>query len=225
MTARPREPLPPPLQKIADLDLWQRFDFQMKHRFQVSENQKFSFPHNVLNTIADKARVFAVQGFGCFGLLGPTQTDSRVRFDGRQDLGAILWVPLIIYGLVTAVRLGLSQYHAGQPPTPLALVVWAIVAWTVVTAYLPMAWDRYLLPIQSVNALLAGLAIAAMRQRIAAPLLALFGARNLGLPHPHRQLRLLLAPARLEHRQPLDAYVFTGRSRHGRHHGPRSTDE
>ncbi len=43
------------------------------------------------------------------------------------------------------LRLGVSQFRAGQPPTALALVVWAIVAWAVVTVYLPMAWDRYLL--------------------------------------------------------------------------------
>ena len=38
------------------------------------------------------------------------------------------------------------------------------------TVYLPMAWDRYLLPIQSGNALLAAIAVAAIWARIAAPL-------------------------------------------------------
>ena len=153
---------------IASLSVWQRFDFQMKHRLQVSENQKFSFPHNALHTILRKTKVFAVQGFGRFGLLGPSDADSTVRFDRRQDLGAIFWGPLVFYGLVMAFRLGVSQYRSGQPPTALALAVWAIVAWTVVTVYLPMAWDRYLLPIQSANALLAGLAVAAIWQRVRA---------------------------------------------------------
>jgi 4-amino-4-deoxy-L-arabinose transferase-like glycosyltransferase len=169
MTARPAEPLPPTIHDIAILNLWKRFDFQMKHRFTVSENQQRSFPHNALHTIADKTKVFAVQGFGRFGLLGPDDTDSTVRFDRRQDQGAILWAPLVFYGLLRAFRLGVAQFRAGQPPTALALVVWAIVAWTVVTLYLPMAWDRYLLPIQSVNALLAATAVAAIWKRAATP--------------------------------------------------------
>lgn len=169
MTVRPREPLPQPLQSIASLSLWQRFDFQMRHRFLVSENQKSSFPHNALHTIADKTKVFAVQGFGRFGLLGPPDADSTVRFDRRQDLGALFWAPLVFYGLVRALLLGVNQFRAGQPPAALALVVWAIVAWAVITLYLPMAWDRYLLPIQSVNALLAATAVAAIWKRVATP--------------------------------------------------------
>ena len=169
MTVRPREPLALPAQTIASLSLWQRFDFQMKHRFLVSANQKSSFPHNALHTLADKTKVFAVQGFGRFGLLGPPDADSTVRFDRRQDLGAIFWGPLVFYGLVRALLLGMSQFRAGQPPAALALVVWAIVAWVVVTLYLPMAWDRYLLPIQSVNALLAATAVAAIWKRVAKP--------------------------------------------------------
>jgi 4-amino-4-deoxy-L-arabinose transferase-like glycosyltransferase len=173
MTARPSEPLPPPLERIASLGLWQRFELQMKHRFQTSETQKRNFPHNALHTIIDKTKVFAVQGFGRFGLLGPLEANSTVRFDRHQDLGAILWFPLACYGLVMAFRLGVFQYRAGQPPTALALFIWAIVAWSVVTFYLPMAWDRYLLPIQSANALLAAVGIAAIWRRIATPLLAI----------------------------------------------------
>ena len=117
MTARPSEPLPPPVKNIASLSLWQRFDFQMRHRFQVSESQKLNFPHNALHTIADKTKVFAVQGFGRFGLLGPLDADSTVRFDRRQDLGAISWGPLVLFGLVRASLLGVGQFRAGQPPT------------------------------------------------------------------------------------------------------------
>jgi hypothetical protein len=36
----------------------------------------------------------------------------------------------------------------------------------VVTIYLPMAWDRYLLPPQSVNALLTALAISSIYDRV-----------------------------------------------------------
>ena len=40
-------------------------------------------------------------------------------------------------------------------PTAWCLVAWAGVALGMVTAYLPMAWDRYQLPIQAPAALLA----------------------------------------------------------------------
>ncbi len=144
------------------------FDFQVKHRFRLSEAQKITFGKDALFTLSDKMAVFAVQGFGRFGLLGKSQSDSTIRFDRRQDWGAILWAPLVLYGLVTAFRLGVSHYRAGRPPTGLALVVWAIVAWAMVTLYLPMAWDRYLLPIQSGNVLLAAVGVAAIWARIVA---------------------------------------------------------
>jgi hypothetical protein len=45
-------------------------------------------------------------------------------------------------------------------PTAWALAVWAGLAMAVVTAYLPMAWDRYQLPIQAPATLLAAVALA-----------------------------------------------------------------
>ncbi len=67
------------------------------------------------------------------------------------------------------MRLGLEQQlRAGQPPAALALVVWAVCAWAVVTLYLPMAWDRYQLPIQSGNALLAAVGFSCVWERVLA---------------------------------------------------------
>ncbi len=163
----------PDAEVLASQSVRQRFDFQVKHRFQLSEKQKINFPNDALITFSEKTKVFAVQGFGRFGLFGPSQSDSTVRFDRRQDWGAILWAPLVMYGLFMSIRLGVSQYRAGQPPIAFALVIWAGTAWAVVTVYLPMAWDRYLLPIQSGNALLAAIAVAAIWERIASPLRAI----------------------------------------------------
>jgi hypothetical protein len=69
--------------------------------------------------------------------------------------------------LVVSIRMGLYQYQSGQAPTAVAVLIWAAVAWVVVTLYLPMAWNRYLLPIQSGNALLAALAAEAVWDRLA----------------------------------------------------------
>ena len=105
------------------------------------------------------------------------------------------------------------------------MLVHFAVAFAVVTLYLPMAWDRYLLPIQAPAALLAaGVAVAAAGSAGRARGLDGGGpddagvptARGLGLRHPAGQLCLLLAVARLEQREPADADLRPGRPRHGR---------
>jgi hypothetical protein len=205
LTARPTGNLPPELQDVAKRlrpnlpaelqamskrDLGQRFRTLVKQRLEVSNNQKCSFPHNALNDLVEKVKVFAVQGFGRFGLLGPggsdlptgkrakkqqprdwapfgpIASDSRVRYDIRQDWGLMVWAPLVLIGLVQSLLLGGLQLRTDEPPTAIALVLWVAITWIVVTVYLPMAWDRYLMPPQSVNSLLAALAISSIYDRV-----------------------------------------------------------
>src|SRR5262249_48889745 len=92
----------------------------------------------------------------------------------RQDIGVIFWLPLVMIGLVQSLRRGLIQYRNGAAPTAWALVIWAVVAWAVVVVYLPMAWDRYLLPIQAPNALLAAVALSALWERVHRPVRAVW---------------------------------------------------
>ncbi len=101
-----------------------------------------------------------VQGFGRFGPLGPRKSVSTLRYDLHQDWGALLWLPVVLAGVLTAIRLGALQQRLSQPPLGWALVVWSALSLLVVTAYLPMAWDRYQLPIQAPAALLAALPLA-----------------------------------------------------------------
>jgi 4-amino-4-deoxy-L-arabinose transferase-like glycosyltransferase len=167
MTARPRGQVSGDQPDLALVNTWDRFDFQVKHRLELSDNQKRQFPYDALYTLADKAEVVAVQGFGRFGPFGPSDSDSTVRFDLRQDWGAILWVPAVLLGLVVSILMGIYQYQTGQAPTAVALSIWAALGWVVVTLYLPMAWNRYLLPIQSGNVLLAALAAGAIWDKLA----------------------------------------------------------
>ena len=81
------------------MNIWERFNFQVKHRLRLSEDQKTHFPNDALETLADKAKVVVVQGFGRFGPFGPSDSDSTVRFDFRQDWGAIVWVPGCLAGI------------------------------------------------------------------------------------------------------------------------------
>ena len=63
---------------------------------------------------------------------------------------------------------GLGRASGRQAAGCAAVVVWAVCAWVVVTLYLPMAWDRYQLPIQSGNALLAAIGLASLWKRLLA---------------------------------------------------------
>ena len=75
----------------------------------------------------------------------------------------MVWLPWVAGRGVSGRRPRVARsVEAGEPPTAWAVLVHFAVAFAVVTLYLPMAWDRYLLPIQAPAALLAaGVAVAA----------------------------------------------------------------
>lgn len=161
MTAHPDEPLTIDARRIAQLNLWERFQLLIDHRREMSRSQQLGFAHNALTTFPERAKVVAAQGFGRFGPLGPSSSDSTRRYDLAQDWGAAIWLPLCFLGLVRASVLGYRQFQAGEPPGAWAVLVWALVSLIVVTLYLPMAWDRYQLPIQAPFALVAASALVA----------------------------------------------------------------
>lgn len=161
MTAHPDGPLANGAQRIADLNAWERFRLLIDHRREMSRSQQLGFAHNALTTFPERAKVVAVQGFGRFGLLGPSSSDSTRRYDLAQDWGAFVWLPLCLLGLARAGVAGYRRQRAGEPPLAWACAVWALVSLVVVTLYLPMAWDRYQLPIQAPFALLAASVLVA----------------------------------------------------------------
>ncbi len=134
---------------------------------ELTDGHKGRYPNDALCTHAERTKVRRLQGVGRFGPFGPRVSKSTVRFDLGQDWGMVFYqVPLVLLGLLEAVRLGRAQFQTGQPPMAAALGVWILLAWLVVSVYLPMAWNRYLLPIQSGNALLAALAVSAIWDRL-----------------------------------------------------------
>ena len=166
LTANPPGLLPKDSRPLLSKNAWQRFRHQIRIRLEISDEQKISFPNDALVRLPEKISVVLVQGFGRFGPFGPRESDSTIRFELRQDWGIVLWLPLVAFGLFESVRLGRQQLRAGRPPAGWALVVWAVCAWAVVTIYLPMAWDRYQLPIQSGNALLAAVGLSTLCDRL-----------------------------------------------------------
>jgi hypothetical protein len=166
LSARPSRALTIQARPLLAMNPWQRFEHQVKLRLETSRHQQNNYTDDALLDLPEKTRVILMQGFGRFGAFGPRDSDSTQRYDFSQDWGMFLWLPLVLLGLRDSIRLGLEQYRAGQPPTAVALVVWAVCAWLVVTVYLPMAWDRYQLPIQSGNALLAAVGIVSLWDRV-----------------------------------------------------------
>ena len=131
----------------------------LEHRDEVSKaaqaNGLFKAQGYALTDPASKVAVVAVQGFGRFGPFGPSSTDSIKRFDPSQDWGAALWGPLVLFGIGWGARAGLLQQRSGNAPTSWAVLLAFGVALATVTAFIPLAWDRYMLPIQAGAAILA----------------------------------------------------------------------
>ena len=172
LTARPHGPLNPERRQIARMNLRERVGLLVSYRMWSSSSQQVAFPHNALVTPAEKLKAIAVQGFGRFGPLGPHRSDSTRRYDWAQDWGALIWWPCVIGGVAWAWSRGRRQRAAGEPPTAWAILVEAAVAGGVVTAILPMAWDRYYLSLQPATALLAAGGLVAAFDRLASALSA-----------------------------------------------------
>ncbi len=167
LTAHPRGPIAPRLEAVARMGFFERARAVADHRVSVSSRAKELFPRDALTTAREKLEVVAVQGFGRFGPFGPRgRTDSTIRFDARQDRWAWAWLPWVVLGFAVAVARGRGQLRAGEPPTAWAIALQAAVALVVVSAFIPLAWDRYLLSIQPGSALLGACAVVAGWDRV-----------------------------------------------------------
>lgn len=181
LTANPRQGLSAPARIIAEKPIWERMALLVEHRLSVPREQQTIFPHNALLTVDAKLAAVAVQGFGRFGPLGQKRVDaehpngwfdSTRRYDREQDWGALIWLPLVLIGAARAFQRGRAQWKSAQPPTAWALLLQAMTALVVVTAFLPLAWDRFFLSIQPGSSLLAAVALVgawdALRERFSA---------------------------------------------------------
>jgi len=159
LTARPAGPIEPRLADVARLGFLDRVRAVKDHRVDVSARAASIFPRDALATAREKVEAVAVQGFGRFGPFGPRgRTDSTIRFDPAQDRGAWIWLPWVALGFGLALARGRAQLRAGEPPAAWAVALQAGVALGVVTAFIPLAWDRYFLSIQPGSALLGACA-------------------------------------------------------------------
>ncbi len=166
LTAQPPLAANSPASLHAGRSIADRTKVVLDHRFSVSRSAQDLFPADATATLPTKAAAIAVQGFGRFGPLGPSRTDSTRRYDPGQDLGAIAWWPVVITGAWVLARRARAAWVDAEPPMAASLLVYAIVAIVTVGAFLPMAWDRYFLSIQPPIALLGASAIGAGIERL-----------------------------------------------------------
>lgn len=168
VTARPRPGRPIPLMDPvpAEQTIAARLGVVIRHRADVSRHAMSQFPRDALPTLASKAAALAVQGFGRFGPFGPAHSDSRVRFDPHQDWGAVVWLPLVVAGFLATLGRGKSQLRSGAVPRAWALSIQFVISLATVGLFLPLAWDRYFLPIQGIASLMAAFAAVALYDAI-----------------------------------------------------------
>ena len=154
LTAHPPAPVDPRFAETARLDFLERVGAVYHHRESVSRLAMDIFPRDALPTFTSKAKVVAVQGFGRFGPLGRRgRSDSTQRFDLSQDWGAALWLPCVFGGLLLLIGRGARQLRLSDVPAAWLLPVYLGVVITVVTAFIPLAWDRYLMSVQPASSL------------------------------------------------------------------------
>lgn len=131
----------------------------VQHRVNVSRMGQNGFPNDALRTVSDKLSALAIQGFGRFGPFGPQVSDSTKRYDAAQDWGVVIWLPLVLLGLVRFLTPGRARQKATTPSVAWVVPLAYFVSLVTVGLFLPLAWDRYFLPIQSGSCLLAAGAI------------------------------------------------------------------
>ena len=127
----------------------ERLQYMLEHRVNVSAEGQKLFPHDALTTFGDKAKALLVQGFGRFSPFGPVRDDSRVRFEWRQDWPVLVWLPMVVLGAWVAWT-DRNQQAIGR-----RVFAYWISAIAVVGAFLPLAWNRYYLPLVIPSILLA----------------------------------------------------------------------
>jgi 4-amino-4-deoxy-L-arabinose transferase-like glycosyltransferase len=161
MTARPAGRVPRNLVRFSSAGIGQRLSMILLYRVNTLEEQRSRHSHYALHGPWYKVKAVAIQGFGRFGPFGPRLSHFPVLYDWVQDRWAIVWGPWVLLGAVWAAFRGRSQLRAGVPPTAWAILLQTVLALVMVTVFIPLAWDRYYLPIEAgVSLLAAGVAVA-----------------------------------------------------------------
>lgn len=155
--AHPARPTAAPFMVPSRQSIPDRLKAVAAFRIGVSSKQQAhpDFKVSLLATPAEKIWAVAVHGFGRYALFGPPRASSIDKVDWRLDWGCFVWGPIVLLGAIRAAIEGRSQYRRGLPPTAWAILAQAVVALVVVTIYIPLAWNRYFLPLQSGSSLLA----------------------------------------------------------------------
>ncbi len=167
LTAQPTGPLDPETQALASEGPLGRAMAMVRHRMRMSALQQGFYPEYALKTLPQKAGIALVQGFGRFSPFGPAHSHLPKLYDWPQDRWGLVWLPWVACGAVAAAARGRNQRQEDRPPTAWAVLATSAITVVCVVGYIPMAWDRYLLPLLPWSALLAALFAVALYDRLA----------------------------------------------------------
>lgn len=134
--------------------------YLLKFRASVMREGAERFPRDRVRTLTERLRSLWADGFGRFSPLA-----SRVRTTDEQGHDVVsfqapgivswFWGLLVILGVLSFLTAGRERLRNGQAPAEWVLFAYASGVILVLATTLPLRWDRYFLPLQTV-ATLAG---------------------------------------------------------------------
>jgi 4-amino-4-deoxy-L-arabinose transferase-like glycosyltransferase len=169
MTARPELPANAPGQiyELAAMGPIARAEFLVQFRREWSRDAlaNQAFRKDWLETFAERARMTVWEGFGRFSPFGPRDIRTREprpdteRFTDYHRISAMVWLPLVSWGILLALCQGWQVLRAGRPPLAWGLLLYLAASMAIVMFMIPLNWDRYYLPLQAPAILLATIGV------------------------------------------------------------------
>jgi hypothetical protein len=90
---------------------------------------------------------------------------ERPRAERRQPhdtINALVLLPFVLIGLISAVRTGAAERRTGSFPTHWLLIAWIVVDVALLLANLTVDWDRYYLSVVAWSAVAAAVGLQAL---------------------------------------------------------------
>ena len=154
--------------EVRDLGLLARLRYLFRFRFDWSRQalEDEQFQSHWLPDFSSRVRAVFWEGFGRYSPFGKRRPDwyagMRDPATGEElehllprTWGALIWFPLCAVGFLWLLRDGGSELASGRPPLHWGVALYMAVVVAAVTVTVPLAWDRYFLPLVPAGCLAA----------------------------------------------------------------------
>jgi hypothetical protein len=172
MTAQPELPdsAPGQVRELKAMGVLARARFLVQFRQEWSKDALANehFRKDRLATLPDRARMTIWEGFGRFSPFGPRDIRTKEprpeaeRFTEYHRVSAIIWLPLVSWGILFSCWHGWQAMLHGEPPLVWGLLLYMAASVAIVTFMIPLNWDRYYLPLQAPASLLVAIGVASV---------------------------------------------------------------